>query len=411
MQLHPVIAALRCHKLTVLLLTLQVAFTCAIVCNIAFMMVNRINRISMSTGIAERDLSVIHSEDVVKDHNNQAQHVTDLAILRTLPYVESVAAVTHSLPLNGNDDSYGVCPNAQALARAEQMKSLKGGGCLQPSVFDGTPGLIRTLGLNLLEGRDFLPDEYVSNDAPSVAIITRSLAQHLYPGQNALGKAIYTGSGNPIRIVGIVEELLRPSPREPSTNYDGLLWPQFPSAPEVTYILRSEQQNRRRVLKEAQSALIAVNPYRVIDPDGVRTYEEIRARYFQRDTTMLGLLIAAAFGLLIVTALGIAGLANFWVQQRTHTIGIRRALGATPRDILRYFQAENFIIVTFGIVFGVVAAFAINLTLMKFYELSHLPVLYPPIGAAVLWLLGQLSVLAPALRAARVAPVAATRMM
>ncbi|MDQ2972666.1 MAG: FtsX-like permease family protein, partial [Pseudomonadota bacterium] len=141
----------------------------------------------------------------------------------------------------------------------------------------------------------------------------------------------------------------------------------------------------------------------------VQTYTQIRAQYFQRDADMIGLLIASVLGLLFVTALGITGLANFWVQQRTRSIGIRRAIGATRADILHYFQTENFLIVSFGIVFGMILAFAINLTLMKFYELPQLPLYYLPIGALVLWLLGQLAVLGPALRASHVPPVVATR--
>ena len=108
-------------------------------------------------------------------------------------------------------------------------------------------------------------------------------------------------------------------------------------------------------------------------------------------------------------ALGIVGLASFWVAQRRRQIGVRRALGATRKDILRYFQIENFLIVTIGIVLGMILAYAINMILMNFYELPRLPFWYLPIGALALWILGQLAVLAPALRAAAVPPVAAMR--
>ncbi|MEW5313571.1 MAG: hypothetical protein WDW38_005129 [Sanguina aurantia] len=64
---------------------------------------------------------------------------------------------------------------------------------------------------------------------------------------------------------------------------------------------------------------------------------------------MAAILVAVILALLLVTALGIAGLASFWVQLRRRHIGIRRAIGATRGDILRYFQIENFLIVSFGI--------------------------------------------------------------
>jgi putative ABC transport system permease protein len=113
--------------------------------------------------------------------------------------------------------------------------------------------------------------------------------------------------------------------------------------------------------------------------------------------------------LMLVTAFGIVGLASFWVQQRRKQIGVRRAVGATRGDILRYFLAENFLIVTGGILLGVVFALALNLVLMEQYEVPRLPLYYLPIAAAALWALGQLAVLAPALRAAAVPPVVATR--
>jgi putative ABC transport system permease protein len=116
-----------------------------------------------------------------------------------------------------------------------------------------------------------------------------------------------------------------------------------------------------------------------------------------------------SLALLIITALGVVGLASFWVQQRTRQIGIRRALGATKTDILRYFQTENFILASLGIILGMGLAYAINLWLMSKYQVARLPSEYLPIGAALLWLLGQIAVLGPALRAATIPPAIATR--
>jgi putative ABC transport system permease protein len=88
---------------------------------------------------------------------------------------------------------------------------------------------------------------------------------------------------------------------------------------------------------------------------------------------------------------------------------MRRALGATRGDILRYFQTENFLIVSAGVVLGAAFAYALNLFLMHRFELPHLPADYLLVGAMALWVLGQLAVLGPALRAAAVPPVVATR--
>ncbi|MDE1899219.1 MAG: FtsX-like permease family protein, partial [Xanthomonadaceae bacterium] len=131
--------------------------------------------------------------------------------------------------------------------------------------------------------------------------------------------------------------------------------------------------------------------------------------YFQNDRAMAGILAGVIAALLLTTAFGIAGLASFWVQQRTRQIGVRRALGARRIDILRYFQTENFLLATAGIALGCAAAIGINVWLMTHYAVPRLPIVYLPIGAVALWLLGQLAVLGPARRAARVPPTMAMR--
>jgi putative ABC transport system permease protein len=409
MEIRPILATLRKHKLTAVLLTLQVAFTCAIVCNVAFMIIHRARRVSIPTGIAENQLSVIRVEGVRQDKNPQAQHQTDLAALRAIPGVQSVVANDGSLPLSQSSSFYGVCPTKEALERAMQVQSL-GAACVQAGVYTGSPGLIETLGLDLVAGRNFHEDEFVQDDDPPVAIVSQALAQRLYSGQDPLGKLLYTGAKNPIRVVGIVKTLLAARLRTPGTNDYTMIFPQLPGSRMsalVYYVLRTAPQDREPVLDAARDVLVKLDPSRIVDH--MQTYAQIRSAYFERDRTMIGLLLASALGLLFVTALGIAGLANFWVQQRTRTIGIRRAVGATRGDILRYFQTENFLIVSFGVVLGVLLAIGLNLLLMKHYELPRLPLWYLPAGAAVLWLLGQLAVLAPALRASRVQPVVATR--
>jgi putative ABC transport system permease protein len=407
--MHPTLSSLRHHKLTVLLLALQVALTCAIVCNVAFMIANRAAQVNLSSGVDEASLSIIDNEIIRKGVNVQARQDEDLAGLRAIRGVTMAVAVD-SLPLGGGESSYGTCASADDLAKAIAARSMMGSGlCVQPAVYGGSPGEIAALGLHIVAGRDFQSGEYVTGSSVPVAILSRALAERLYPGRNALGQNIYTGSLKPIRIVGIVETLLRPKLRDAAVNQFAMLFPTLPDDSRMTYLLRSEPADRDGVLRDAVTKLNQLEPNRIIPPGGARTYTQMRSDYFQRDTTMIGLLLASALGLLFVTALGITGLANFWVQQRTRQIGIRRAIGATRTDILRYFQGENFLIVSAGIVFGVVLAVLLNLILMKHYELPRLPLYYLPVSAAVLWLLGQLAVLGPAMRAARVPPVVATR--
>ncbi len=402
MRRSPMLASLTRHKLTVLLLVLQVAFTCAIVCNVASMIGHRTTQMRQPSGVAEDELVMLESISVDEHDDPLARHNSDLAALRQIAGVTAAVAVD-ALPLNRDNWSNGIAtePGGNAAVTA--------------TAFNGTPGERQALGLRLIAGRDFLPDEYIPIDSAHdwsginhvpATIITRALAERLFPGQDPLGKLIYPGDG-PVRIVGVVGHLLRPTLDESAGNEYSTLLPLLPDTGNVTYVLRTTPSERDRVVKQATETLIRLNSNRVLRHG--QTFEQLRADYFSRDRSMIGLLLAAAGGLLLVTAAGIAGLASFWVQQRRQAIGIRRAVGATRNDILHYFQLENFLIVSGGIVLGVVLALALNLILMEHYALQRLPWFYLPTGAIALWLLGQLAVLGPALRAAAVPPVVATR--
>lgn len=113
--------------------------------------------------------------------------------------------------------------------------------------------------------------------------------------------------------------------------------------------------------------------------------------------------------LLAVTAAGVVGLTSFWVGQRRRQIGIRRALGATRSDILNYFLTENLLISLGGVIVGTLLAVGMNALMISQFEMTRLSLIYVVAGSAMLLLLGQAAVLAPALRASRVSPVEATR--
>ncbi|MDR3446842.1 FtsX-like permease family protein [Dyella sp.] len=402
MSHSPLIASLARHKLTVGLLVMQVALTCAIVCNVASIIGHRLTQMRAPSGIAENELTLIESTSVDESANQLARHDTDLAALRGIPGVQSASAVD-SLPLSGNNWSNGISfePNGPSMTSA--------------TAYSGTPEELRTLGLRLVAGRQFLPEEYISLDAthdwsginhvPST-IVSRALAEKLFPGKNPLGKVIYPSDG-PVRIVGVVEQMLRPTLDESESSGYVTLFPMLPDTASITYVMRSAPQDRERILQQAMRVLTSLDSNRVLR--NPKTFTSLRDDYFRRDRTMITLLLSASFALLLVTAAGIAGLASFWVQQRRRSIGIRRAVGATRQDILRYFQTENFVIVGAGVLLGVVLAYGLNMLLMERYALERLPWFYVPAGALVLCLIGQAAVLGPALRASTVPPVVATR--
>jgi len=402
MDILPILATFRRHRITALLIVLEIALTCAIVCNAVFLISQRVHRVDMPSGVAEHELVQVQVVDIGDRPDAKARGEEDLAALRAIPGVKSVARI-NQLPFT--DSSW----NNNIFLSATQKQPT-----LDATLYFGI-NVLQTLGTRLTEGRDFNPDEYaeyrdVLRDpklTPPVVIITRALAQKLWPGESALGQTIYFDPQTPMQVIGVVADLIRPSL---SGGDDAAQWTtvvplRFSGG--GSYALRTDPGQRQRVIKAAVTALKALDPKRIIRQQ--RTLDDARAEFFQADRAMAGMLLGVILAVLLVTGLGIVGLASFWVAQRRRTIGIRRALGATRGDILRYFQTENFLIVTFGILLGMVLAYGLSLWLMAHYEMPRLPVAYLPIGAIVLWLIGQAAVLGPAMRAAAVPPVVATR--
>jgi len=408
MDIRPILSTLRRHKVTACLLILQMALTCAIVCNAVFLIHQRLQRMDIPSGIAEHDLLQIQFAYIGDRPDAYAQAQTDLATLRQIAGVQAVA-LANQLPLSGHDMS-----TSGLKLRPHQRQNT-----IEAASYYGQ-NLLATLGVRLIAGRDFQPDELLDlntvmpalhrddmKNLPHTVIVTQAVAARLWPGQNALGKTIYVGNDIPLQVVGVSAPLARPDNLQMGAQYSVVFPIRLTAGEGGSYVIRTTPQNRGQVLKSALAALKRVDPNRIVLEQ--RTYDELRRGFFENDRAMAGMLAGVIVALLIVTALGIAGLASFWVGQRRRTIGVRRALGATRTDILRYFQTENFLLATFGIALGMVLAYGINLFLMRHYELPRLPAIYLPAGAITLWLVGQLAVLAPALRASAVSPVAATR--
>ncbi len=405
MDIRPILSTLSRHKTAASLIVLEIALSCAIICNAVFLISQRLERMQRPTGMADSELVRINVAGIGEDENADALVKQDIAALRNLPGVEAATSLNH-VPFDNSSWNSSI-----SLQPEQPMPNLNS------AVYLGE-NLVHTLGLRIVEGRDFKPDEYANWEALNepdskltvpAAILTREVAEKLFPGESAIGKNIYSWNSNdaPHRVVGVVERLIRPNDNGgPAESGYSMLLPVH-NVTMGRFALRTEPGRRAEVQKAAVAALERNSARRIILREG--PFTEVIDTYYRQDRSMAWLLVAVCIALLVVTALGIVGLASFWVQQRTKQIGVRRALGATRAQILRYFQTENFLLATIGIVLGMLLAYAINQLLMGKYELPRLPLLYLPVGAVALWLLGQIAVYWPARRAASVPPALATR--
>jgi putative ABC transport system permease protein len=413
MTLHPILAALRKNLAGPVLITLQIALTLAIVCNAIFIIGQRVERMERPTGMNESELFLVTQQWVGAPSPDDAAGLAtldamqreDLAELKKMPDVASVASMS-SLPLlnSSRDSGVGLTPGQQG-ANAHTV------------LYFGDEGMLPALGLRLVAGRAFVTGE-IGHQSPSethepaTVIVTSALAEKLFPIDAALGKAIYFNGGTrPATIIGVVERLQVSTTHNWATNFtwNSVLVPIRLDSNTSSYAVRARPGQLEEAMKAIPSSLYAVNPMRVLDDRSVRSFADIRAEAYRSDLGMAILMGVICLILLAVTAAGIVGLSSFWVGQRYKQIGIRRALGARKIDILHYFQIENLVIACAGAVIGTLLALGLNLWLIHRYEMDRMPVIYVLAGVALVLMLGQLAVFAPARRASHVPPVAATR--
>ena len=407
-QIRPILTALRRHKAGTVLITLQIALTLAIVCNALFIIHARLASLSEVSGVDESSVFVIKNQWATEWPTAQvdAQVQADLLALRQLP------AVRDASPANGYPLQGGGWDNFVTLTPEQTQPTT------DSAVYTGDEHFIDTLGVKLVAGRNFRPDDVMVMGTqqavtPPTVIVSKALADRLFPGGDALGKSFYAMGATPSTIIGIVDPLHRQGVSQWNKAYAGqsLIWPiRSADSRGLYYIVRAKPGQLAAAMREAPKALYAQSRLRIIDAkDGIQNYATIRHKVYDGDRGMAILMGIICVVLLAITAAGIVGLTSFWVGQRRKQIGVRRALGAKQRDILAYFLTENFLISAVGVTLGIVLAYAFNLWTVTRFALDHMSLAYVGVGVIVLLLLGQGAVLAPALRASRVSPVEATR--
>jgi len=394
---------MRRNKFGAFLIATQMAVTLAFLANALTLVEQRIAWSDRPSGMEERDIFVMHTEMVEHFSDLAARQATDIEALRALPGVAD-AFTTNMYPLEGGGwiETVNLTPDQKS-----------------PTAFGahymGDEHALHTMGLKLIAGRNFSADEVANrtdSDEPQASgfIVTKTLAAKLFPNGDALGKPIFVENVKPVPIIGIVDRL-----QGPMTIATGLystfaensvLTPDRLISEHNVYMVRALPGQRDAVMKSAEAKLLAIDDNRILNSISM---EQVRADAYRGAHGLIVLLSAICTALLVVTAFGIIGLTSYWVAQRRQQIGIRRALGATRQAIVRYFQTENFMIAAAGAAAGIAFAIALNLWMVRSFEMVRMDNTRAIGGAIVILLLGQFAVLWPALRAASIPPALATR--
>lgn len=320
-----------------------------------------------------------------------------LASLRAVPGFESVTA-SGDIPLLAGGG------NATLYSRADGEVLPLDKRATAPS-HDVSPGYFKTWGIPVLAGRDF--DEHDTADHQNVVLISQSGAKKVFGSENPIGKTLLvTSFGTPCEIVGIVGDVRSRKVNEADDMEFYRPWAQE-NFPFPTIVVRSNLREDA-VTKLVRSTLATVDPGLAIALP--QSMERIIAQGLGQTRLMTWLLGIFASIALLLAAIGIYGAVAYTVEQRTGEIGVRMALGAQTRDVLRLIVEQGMRPVVIGLVIGIVSAFAIGrLLTSQLYEVSaHNPVLLAA-STVLLAVIALIACLVPARRAANVDPIQALR--
>jgi putative ABC transport system permease protein len=323
------------------------------------------------------------------------------ADLRTLPGVRSVGGVM-GLPTGkyGSNGYYGV--------NGVSFMAGSGHGEGAQAIFSlASPDYFATIGIPLIRGRDFSAQD--GYDAPFVAIVSESLANRSFPGQDPIGRTIQCGLDSPkwMTIVGVVRDVRQDSPAESPGPALYMPLAQHPfMATQINIALRTE-----------------VAPASLIDSVNARIHRvdpSIATRFTTMDEMIgdsvqmqrfRGVLVGSFAGIgLLLAMLGVYGTVAYSVAQRTLEIGVRMTFGAERRSILKLVLGQVLLLVAIGVSIGLVASLIAGRWIASM--LSGVSAADPiSLGAAIglLLLAAFVAALLPARRAARVEPMRALR--
>ncbi len=317
--------------------------------------------------------------------------------IRQLPGVQAVGGTT-ILPLSGSNSDWSFNIEGRKMGPKDPGPD--------EELRDITPDYFRVIQTPLLRGRFFT--EHDDASAPLVTIINEAMAKKYWPNEEALGKRITFDDPRKdpkwVMIVGVVGSIRhRALDVDPQPEYYRPVaqWPQR----QLILTVRSAQ-NPRSLASTVRREIQAIDPDQPVA--SVRTLEAVAAESIAPRRISMVLLGAFAGIALLLASVGIYGVVSYLVVQRTHEIGVRMALGAQRRDVLRLIVGHAAKLVGIGTVIGLVLAFlSTRLLSVLLYNVGAFDVTTFVFVTIALTAVALLASYIPALRAARADPVVA----
>ncbi|MBX2858507.1 MAG: ABC transporter permease, partial [Cellvibrionaceae bacterium] len=321
-----------------LLVALQIAISLAIVINAALFVHTRVDKVQRDNGMDTKNIIAIYTLSSDKTYPSPTTIDQDIETIRQVPGVISAAYIS-GIPESGSGSGIGIKNATEDNAKEVPLNT-----------YQADHRIVEALGLTLIEGRSFQAQEvaYAGLEAMprfgKKVLITRNVAQQLFPGESAVGKLVYSHLNEAAEVIGVIEHMHGAWPNWEFFGQVAL----FPSISRLgTRLLVRTEPGRRDALQTELEALLSQDQSRRLI-SRVTSLQAIRDDTYNDDIALAKLLLVVIALLTAISALGIVALASFTVKQRTRQIGTRRAIGARKRDILLYFFQENSLISLFA---------------------------------------------------------------
>jgi predicted permease len=323
-----------------------------------------------------------------------------LARIETLPGVRAAGGIS-DVPLSGAEGLYPLAIEGRPPARHGQEPSTDGR--------DVTPNYFEAMGVPLLQGRAF--SESDAPGQPEVAIINETIARQFFPGEDPIGKRVKLGPADDPRepwltVVGVVGDVkstvLESDPRaQVYRPFLQLSWS------DLSILIRTES-DPLQLVPAVRNEVKAIDPNQPVT--NVRTMEQAVAESVSRRRFIMLLLAVFAAVALLLTVVGLYGVISYSVTRRTHEFGVRLALGAQARDVLRLVVGDGLRLAAAGVGIGLVAAIALTRGMVSLlFNVSALDPLTFTLVTALLVFVALVSSYIPARRATKVDPMIALR--
>jgi predicted permease len=391
--------SVRQQRFRKILIGAQVALSVTLLAGAALLITSFIRLTQQNLGFQPHNLWVGAINLPIAQYPDQASRQRfverTVAALRDTPGIEN-ATVSSDIPLNGG--------NRTLYARADREVPPTERRATSPS-HDIAPGDLKSWGIPLIAGRDF--DEHDVAGGRNVCLISQTGAKKVFPNENPIGKTLLvTSLSTPVEIVGIIGDVRSQRIAELPEMEFYLPWAQE-NFPFVNIAVRSNLKVDAAT-KLVQSVVTKIDPGIAIAIPQMMDTVVAQARGQAR--LMMWLLGIFAGVAVLLASIGIYGAVAYSVEQRTGEIGVRMALGAQTRDVLRLIVSQGMRPVVIGLAIGIVSAFALGrLLTSQLYEVSaRNPAL---LGASTILLaaVAMVACLVPARRAAHVDPIQALR--